>query len=325
MTMKTIMVNQSKLWARAYYTDNIQCTYQRDFLLHGFAGGAEVHLHIPDNHVVRRTGSEFGHGLYGDVFEVAYQRSTICAAKKYRHIDRATMIKVFGQEGQLCSIQHANLVAYFGIGSLPEAGDTMSSVAVMERMDTNLGAYLEDKTLSLPRKRRIVSEVVLGLNHLHSQQPPIVHGRLCETNVLISIHEVAKIADYGNCFIKKPELSSAAQAAVVAYMPPEAFEEDEHDEKLDIFSLGHLTIYIVNQLKPHKIKASTHKKDGRLCARTEFERRTSHIDTMKANLGNDETHPLINLVKTCLENEATARPSCQDILKEHFPDGKLST
>ena len=35
------------------------------------------------------------------------------------------------------------------------------------------------------------------------------------------------------------------------YMPPEALKENpKYDEKLDIFSFGHLALYVINQVLP---------------------------------------------------------------------------
>ena len=268
-------------------------------------------MHLADNSVVKFTGNRYGHGFYGDVIEVAYRGSTICAAKKYRHIDRATVIQHFGQDQLLSHIRHANLVPYFGVGSL--ASD-QSPVVVMERMDMNLGTYLEAKLLSLKQKFKIIHEVIQGLNHLHSMDPVIVHGGLSETNVLISTLEVAKIADFGNSFIATPKLASAAQRATLEYMPPEVIEGGSCNEKVDIFSLGHLTIYIINQAKPHPILGPTFREKGILIARSEVERRCKCLDEMKLQLDDADAHPLITMVKDCLNDEADSRPSCKEIL-----------
>ncbi|CAI8056611.1 LysM domain receptor-like kinase 10, partial [Geodia barretti] len=255
--------------------------------------------------------------------EVAYRGTTMYAAKKYRHVDRATVLNHFGQDKFLCRIQHPNLVAYCGVGSL---AIDHSPVVIMERMDMNLSTFLETNSLPVEQKLKIISEVTKGLNHLHSLTPIIVHGDLNDKNVLISTRVVAKIADFGNNFIAPPELASAAQRAALEYMPPEIIEGSNCNEKVDIFSFGHLTIYVMNQCKPHPILGPTFRKGGELTARSEVERRANFLDEMKVQLDGGGTHPLFMMVTDCLDDDADQRPSCQDILKrgiftEMFPGG----
>ena len=276
---------------------------------------------LPDNSVIQSTGTVLGHGLYGDVMEVAHRGNKIYAAKKYRHIDRNTLLKIFSQKQILSNVRHANLVPYLGVGAL--ASDH-SPVVVMERMSTNLASYLEAELISLHQKFKIIHEITQGLNHLHSLKPPIVHGGLNENNVLFTDKNTAKIADYGNCFVGTPELTSAAQRIVLEYMPPEILEGNSGNEKVDIFSLGHLTIYIMNQKKPRPILGPNFRKEGTLTARSEVERRADYLDEMKHKLKGGEKHPLFRMVTESLEGEPDSRPSCQNILQRGiFESGKF--
>ena len=272
----------------------------------------EIYPRLASNTVVMSTGTTFGHGFYGDVIEVAHKGIVIYAAKKYRHIDRKTLIKSFGSEQSLSVIRHPNLVSYCGVGAL--FGD-QSPVVVMERMETNLGTFLEENLLGLNRKFGIIHDVVRGLNHLHSLTPPIIHGGLSEKNVLIDEKKVAKIADFGNSSVATSELTSAAQRAVLEFMPPELLEQGVCNEKVDVFSTGHLTIYVMNQHKPHPVLNSTFREKGVLKARSEVERRARYLDTMQGKLDGGSEHPLFQMVTHCLEDDADARPSCADILR----------
>ena len=278
---------------------------------------AEQHrdIRIPNNSEVVRTGTVFGEGVRGVVYEVAFKGSIIRAAKRYYHANRTTLLEVFGEDSVLCNIQHENLVAYCGVGSL---ATDHSPVVVMERMNTNLSSYLK-KSLSLDCKFKMIYEVLQGLNHLHSLKPPIIHGELNENNVLISSKQVVKIADFGNSFLPAPVISSATNKLLLDYMSPEVMGREECSEKVDIFSLGHLAIYIMNQRKePHLILRPTYMSQGRLIARSEVERRTRFLDIMKSKLDGGDTHPLFGTVICCLSNVAESRPSCQDILQNDF-------
>ncbi|CAI8012755.1 Probable serine/threonine-protein kinase drkB, partial [Geodia barretti] len=160
--------------------------------------------------------------------------------------------------------------------------------------------------------------VLQGLSHLHSLKPAIIHGGLNENNVLISSREVAKITDFGNSFLATPILPSAAKRPLLEYMPPEVMRRDRCNEKVDIFSLGHLTLYIMNQQKPHLILGPTFEEQGKLIARSEVERRANHLEKMARQLDGGNTHPLSAIVTNCLSDDKDLRPSCKNILRSDF-------
>ena len=261
--------------------------------------------------MVHQTGKIIGHGAYGDVVEVAYRGNVICAAKKYRHADKETLKQIFGQDHLLCSIRHANLVGYRGIGTLP---NDHSTVVVMQRMSVNLGTYLERKDVPLVQRFRILHDVLKGLNHLHQQSPPIVHRDLNEQNVLLDSRGVTKIGDFGNQFMLEP--TSTVPAAAIDYMPPEAFADEDYNDRLDVFSFGHLSIYVINQFPPRPLQRSTYKDvKGVMLARSEVERREKFLDQMKCELDGGETHPVFCIVIDCLQDDSDERPSSDDILQ----------
>ena len=53
---------------------------------------------------------------------------------------------------------------------------------------------------------------------------------------------------------------------------------------------------------------------GRLCGRSEVERRTDYIQPLQEQLG--EQHPLLQLVCQCLHNEPVQRPSAEELLQQ---------
>ena len=277
----------------------------------------EMDFHIPTGSQVNLTDVFLGQGSYGDVLEVEYQGKKY-AAKKYRQGKIDTLMKVFGREHEILSrIRHPNIVPYYGICKLATDNTT---VIVMERMVTNLSAFLEDQrnvNLTLQRKFQLLLHTTQGLNHLHTQKYPIIHRDLTATNVLLDSREVAKIGDFGNsCMINvcvTPEILTSTPGTL-DYMPPEALEGGRYDNKVDNFSLGHLSIYVLIQRRPHPLLRHTYREHGRLIARTEVERRAEYLDEVKAKLPGGEQHELYPIITGCLQDEAHKRPSCADIL-----------
>ena len=96
-------------------------------------------------------------------------------------------------------------------------------------------------------------------------------------------------------------------------MPPEALEENPHyNSTIDMFSFGQLLLYTVVQEFPEPTAATCMDPNNRgvIMARTEAERRARYIEQLH------EGHPLIRLVRECLENDPSRRPSANQVLSQ---------
>ena len=69
-------------------------------------------------------------------------------------------------------------------------------------------------------------------------------------------------------------------------------------------------------------------QSGRLIARTEVERRDRYIQLLKQQLA--EPHPLMRLIKSCLDNDPSKRPRAEELLQalegmqDQIVDGYMS-
>ena len=264
-----------------------------------------------------------GHGAYGEVLEVEY-RKKVYAAKKYRMSSLsgssktgAGVLSAFCREHEiLAHIRHRNIVSYYGICKLTTDSST---VIVMQKMDINLGTHLEkNPNIPIGEKIALLYDIANGLDHLHSQKPAIIHRDLTAGNVLLNLKTgVAKISDFGNSRMvdlrATPELMTSSPGTL-DYMPPEAMEGGDYNEKIDIFSYGHLAVYVVIQHRPHPLLRPTYKEGGNLIARTEVQRRQVYLNEMKMKLDGGGLHPLYSIIISCLQDEPDPRPSCKYVL-----------
>jgi serine/threonine protein kinase len=77
---------------------------------------------------------------------------------------------------------------------------------------------------------------------------------------------VAKIADFGTSVLIDNETCLLTPfPGTTDYMPPEAADGD-YSEKLDVFSFGHLSIYVLNQQQPCPLLRCTYVKQGEVRA-----------------------------------------------------------
>ena len=270
-------------------------------------------LYMYNESMIEPTGRMLNYGAHSGVFEVQY-KGTVYAAKKY-NITSKPGSSVKGVLKRLVNVRHRSLVPYYGTCQL---ATDKSMVIIMARMDIDLTIYLEtNPNMSLKKKISVLCDVANGLNHLHSQNPAITHGDLNACNVLLNwSNRVAKISDFGNSHILKAACESMTlYHGTLDYKPPEIMSGYEYDEKIDIFSFGHLAVHIVIQRQPHNLLLVKYRITSQLIARTEIERRQVYLDEVKEKLRGGDIHPLYRIMISCLQDEPKRRPSSKDILR----------
>ena len=260
-----------------------------------------------------------GRGAYGTVVEIELE-GKIYAAKTFKEEFFADPNKRKKFEKELIfllCLHHKHIVQYHSVCFL--STDDAGPALVMEKLDTNLHAYLcrTDHELTLWDKTCIVCGVAEGLAYLHSRTLPIIHRDLTANNILLDKERTAKIADFGNAKFVSINSSSSAQPMTCrpgtpAYMAPEAMESNpKYDTKLDVFSFGILTLFTFTQSFPHEVLPATFKDSpSSLCARSEVDRRKKYFDMLYKYL--DRKHPLVKLIISCLDIEPYERPSAKD-------------
>jgi alpha-tubulin suppressor-like RCC1 family protein len=90
---------------------------------------------------------------------------------------------------------------------------------------------------------QIFIQILKGVNHLHTQNPPLIHRDLKPANILLKKDEdkgvCVKIADIGLAVIHKySEQSHTLDKGTPKYMAPEVIKDKKYDTKADIYSLG---------------------------------------------------------------------------------------
>ena len=271
---------------------------------------------------VEQTGKELGRGSYGVVLEVKVE-GAICAAKKLHNLlvqsdneGYQVLVQKFVKEIDLLKqLRHPRIVQYMGLAFLP---GTALPLLLMERLDITLDDTIEAKgKFPISMKRSILVDVAGALVYLHGHNPPIIHRDLTAKNVLLTRAMEAKLADLGNAFLIDPSRLSQTMSKIpgtMSYMPPEAFDYKPHyTSKLDIFSFGHLSLYLFTETFPGDLQQPTYYNEKSVhIARTEVERRQIYVDKLTTELGRDN-HPLAILVRECLHNLPDRRPTAKEL------------
>ena len=276
---------------------------------------------------VHSTGRELGRGAYGCIEEVRFC-GALCAAKKIHNEffgigsaeERQHVTSMFMREFNVMStLRHPNVVQLFGIYHFH--GSVLPSI-VMERMDTCLHELLTSTNkLSTATKISVLLDVARGLHYLHCHDPIVIHRDLTARNVLLTSAGCAKIADMGVARVLelKPGHSAATMTygpGNICYMPPEATDSPpQYNESIDIFSFGHLSLFVFTQVFPD-LRAPTciNATTGNVEAIIEIERRKESFDSLRELLSEEDN--IIALATRCLQNNPSHRPEAIHLVQQ---------
>ena len=288
---------------------------------------------VPYTRKAKPIGRDLGSGSYGKVIELESAQE-IVAGKVFKRIldsvNRESIMKKIGGEMVLMmEINHPNIVQSKGVCMLPEHP---IPVLLMELLMCSVHAYVLDQVnvnLPLQKKVAILHDVISGLDYLHNRKPAIIHRDLTAKNVLLTSSLNAKICDFGNARIMDldPKASPDTLTAcpgTVHYMPPEAQgQHADYGPSLDVFSFGHLALFIMSQSHMNdNIRAATYTDDAGIHSLSEVCRRCNSFEIVKKALGNH--HPLLLLMENCLHNRPDQRPRTSELLAQLQQPGLLT-
>lgn len=267
--------------------------------------------------------SMIGTGSYGAVYLAQYNELK-CAAKvihstlfMFNIPGKPNVAEQFEKECLVISrFRHPNIVQFLGTFRDP---DTLFPVLLMELMERNLTALLEESTEPLPYGKQIsiCHDVSLAITYLHSVG--FIHRDISSNNVLMK-GSAAKLTDLGVSVLMDSDVTSRLTTCpgTEVYMPPDSVRErPDYTEKIDCFSFGVLGVQILTRRfpQPGRRHCEVTTLSGRVSSSEvvrvvpELERRRGHLDMISA------THPLLELLRKCLKDKESDRPSSVDICR----------
>ena len=271
-------------------------------------------------------GESKGFGCYGKVYKVtvdglpriAKRLHDIFLTNEISDADKDTVRERFYNECLLLSqLDHPNVVEFVGVHF-----DRHSDVSlVMECLHTDLEHFLQanqSNNVPISVKLSILLDVSCGLLYLHTQlNEPLIHRDLNAGNVLLTVDNRAKIADLGTAKLLDSHLISGAVQTVcpgaIDYMPPEALQESPvYGTALDVFSFGHLSLYVTLQMYPKVFDVSDNRDEMALALKND-ELQILRRKRWLYMIYHDYCH-LHSIIKQCLFDKPGQRPETK-ILK----------
>jgi serine/threonine protein kinase len=302
-------------------------------LLHRFElSGVE----IADGQVpVTSAGSQHQNGSFAKPVDVLYKglRCTgrrinqELAQKKDGASDDAAGLLLERYEAhcaRLSELRHPHLVQFMGVfyetdreRDGGEDGDSANSikqrlpVMVTEYLPTSLDAILQRySTLPDELSYSILKDVSLGLTYLHGHSPPILHGELVASNVLLGLDMTAKLSNTGISSLLGVSLEQRRQLGrhTLVHLPPEmlSLQVESMTKKADSYGYGVLMIHALSGEFPEYLS-----RKAELVSKTGSVADMKGIDDLVSGINSD--HPLSSLVQQCISRTSDLRPEASRI------------
>uniref|UniRef100_A0A7S4N951 Aurora kinase n=1 Tax=Odontella aurita TaxID=265563 RepID=A0A7S4N951_9STRA len=181
-------------------------------------------------------GKPLGRGKFGSVYLAREKRTKYIVALKV--LQKSQLIKA-GVEHQLrreieiqSHLRHRHILRMFGY--------FYDAKRIYLILEYSPGGELYKKLTAKGRftervSARYISDLSRALSFCHSKH--VIHRDIKPENLLVGAHGEIKIADFG-WSVHAPTSRRNTLCGTLDYLPPEMVEGREHDETVDVWSLG---------------------------------------------------------------------------------------
>jgi aurora kinase, other len=181
-------------------------------------------------------GKPLGRGKFGSVYLAREKRTKYIVAIK---VLQKSQLQKAGVEHQLrreieiqSHLRHRNILRMYGYFY-----DTKRIYLILEYSPG--GELYKRLTIkgrfSEKQSARYISDLALALDYCHTKH--VIHRDIKPENLLVGAYGEIKIADFG-WSVHAPTSRRNTLCGTLDYLPPEMVEGREHDEQVDVWSLG---------------------------------------------------------------------------------------
>ncbi|EFJ29432.1 hypothetical protein SELMODRAFT_91653 [Selaginella moellendorffii] len=264
-----------------------------------------------------------GRGAASAVYRAKFKDGLVAAVKRFHAAPQPQSEEEFKNEAHfLGRLHHRHLVSLRGFCMRKNERflvyDFMENGSLKERL--HLHHRRSNGTLSWQRRLQIAIEVATGMEYVHCYcEPPLCHGNLKSSNILLDENFVAKVSKDGDTvflfLVFFISTSSSRPVPYSGYVDPEFSHTGVLTEKSDVYSFGVLLLELVSS-RPVTTAGDKHILDWA----HEFynfsdARLVEMVDsTLRDQIDPDELKKIITVSRLCSQSEAASRPSMKQVV-----------
>lgn len=244
---------------------------------------------------------EIGRGASGTVYKVSKSviQEEIYVLKVMTQINHQNFQNLIKENEILSQLNHPNVIKTYGIFLSDE--ENPPSI-LLEYCPSDIFNAVKDKKLSKSDIVLAVFQIAQAMKYIHFMH--IIHRDLKPSNILIAVDGTIKISDFGISKIMSSEeqfTSMTGSIGTLFFMAPEVCNNEEYNEKVDVFSFGVLAYFMLNDGKMPNLSL------------------TQFLNGVKPTFPESFTEFSKSMIIACLNSDPNSRPSfsliCDEIEK----------
>ncbi|CAN6190660.1 unnamed protein product [Urochloa humidicola] len=261
-----------------------------------------------------------GRGGHGTVYKGTLKDGSLIAVKRCVLMTSEQQKKEFGQEMLILSqINHKNIVKLLGCCLEVEVPmlvyEFIPNGTVFQFIHGDNGS----RNIPFSTRIRIALESALALSYLHSwASPPILHGDVKSSNILLDDNYSAKVSDFGASILAPADKSQfmTLVQGTCGYLDPEYMQTCLLTDKSDVYSFG----VVLLELLTGRTAFNLEGPEGERSLSLRFLRAMKEdrlMDVIDDRIKNDSDIGLLEevaeLSRQCLEMIGERRPTMKDV------------
>ncbi|GJN20585.1 hypothetical protein PR202_gb07977 [Eleusine coracana subsp. coracana] len=259
-----------------------------------------------------------GRGGHGKVYKGVLKNDVQVAVKRCMTMDEQQK-KEFGKEMLILSqVNHKNIVKLLGCCLEVEVPmlvyEFIPNGTLFQLIHGDHGQHI-----SVSTRLRIAYESAEALAYLHScASPPILHGDVKSSNILLDGDYTAKVSDFGVSILGPTDMSEFVTyiQGTCGYLDPEYMQTWQLTDKSDVYSFGVVILELFTRKKAFNLDGPEHEKSLTLVFLSAM-KNNRLVDILDEQIKNDENAELLEeiaeLARQCLEMTGINRPSMKEV------------
>eukprot|EP00339_Tiarina_fusa_P025430 CAMPEP_0117000298 /NCGR_PEP_ID=MMETSP0472-20121206/2690_1 /TAXON_ID=693140 ORGANISM="Tiarina fusus, Strain LIS" /NCGR_SAMPLE_ID=MMETSP0472 /ASSEMBLY_ACC=CAM_ASM_000603 /LENGTH=1327 /DNA_ID=CAMNT_0004699951 /DNA_START=722 /DNA_END=4702 /DNA_ORIENTATION=+ len=265
-------------------------------------------------------GEQIGEGGFGVVYKGSLEKNVVavkeltCAGTLDGDLFREFQVEAFIQG----LLDHPNCVKLFGLTANPprmilefvSGGDLCHLIHPKKTPKPTL------QTLPWTRRYAIAFDIIKGLYHMQTRNPPIIHRDIRSPNIFMTKEGKALIGDFGLARQVNPDVGG--MLGTWQWLAPECIDSVElnsYDTRTDIYSFG----MVLWELATCDVPFEEFMDDPRYAANGKLKlqdlKRAIIDEHLRPSLPDDAPPTVKDIIQRCWNVDVNQRPTCVEILQ----------
>ena len=299
-------------------TENIDESSLNKLIIDKISDFINIEIMRPQYHWIIKSSSikiikNIGEGSSSEVYLGDYHGTPVAIKKFIYKESKEDNLKEYKREiSTLNLLHHPNLVIFMGV--IAEKNNI--SIVTEYCEGGTLFELLSKKNkieISWELKIKILLEIAIGMNFLHSNNPPILHRDLKSLNILLTdkIEKKndttnIKISDFGLSRFYEKSIRMSGHLGTCHWMAPELIESKNYGTEVDVYSYGIIIWEICSEKTPYNNMSQQQVQFYVSVKKGRPDLKVIPIDTPPK---------LIKLMKLCWEQDPGKRPNFEFIIE----------